>query len=71
MIPHATRILFGPDNRYVIPASFLIGGIYLIFCDTIARSLTSSEIPVGIIASLLGAPYLCYLLRNKGKYVFG
>nr|WP_319540650.1 iron ABC transporter permease [uncultured Methanospirillum sp.] len=71
MVPHATRIIFGPDNRFVIPASFMVGGIYMIICDTVARCLTSSEIPVGIITSLLGAPYLCYLLRNKGKYIFG
>ncbi|OPX61838.1 MULTISPECIES: iron ABC transporter permease [unclassified Methanoregula] len=71
MMPHASRILLGPDNRYVIPASFMMGGIYLVICDTLARTLTNAEIPVGIIASILGAPYLCYLLRNKGRVIFG
>ncbi|MCK9632375.1 MAG: iron ABC transporter permease [Methanoregula sp.] len=71
MMPHASRILLGPDNRYVIPASFMMGGIYLMICDTMARTLTNAEIPVGIIASILGAPYLCYLLRNKGRIIFG
>lgn len=71
MMPHASRILLGPDNRYVIPASFMMGGMYVIVSDTLARTLISSEIPVGIITSVLGAPYLCYLLRSKGKVMFG
>ena len=71
MMPHASRMILGPDNRYIIPASFMMGGIYLIMCDTLARTITSSEIPVGIITSILGAPYLCYLLRNKGRVIFG
>jgi iron complex transport system permease protein len=71
MMPHASRLILGPDNRFVIPAAFMMGGFYLIVCDTLARTITSAEIPVGIIASILGAPYLCYLLRNKGKEIFG
>ncbi|WP_421907860.1 FecCD family ABC transporter permease [Methanolacinia petrolearia] len=71
MMPHASRLILGPDNRFVIPAAFMMGGFYLIVCDTLARTLTSAEVPVGIIASILGAPYLCYLLRNKGKEIFG
>ncbi len=71
MMPHAARLIVGPDNRYVIPAAALMGAIYLIICDTLARTLASSEIPVGIIVSLIGAPYLCYLLRNKGRVVYG
>ncbi|HON81500.1 MAG TPA: iron ABC transporter permease [Methanoregulaceae archaeon] len=71
MMPHAARMLLGPDNRYVIPCAAMMGGFYLILCDTLARTLTTSEIPVGIITSILGAPYLCYLLRNKGRVIFG
>ena len=71
MMPHASRILLGPDNRFVIPAALLMGAMYMIICDTIARTLITTEIPVGIIASILGAPYLCYLLRNKGRIIFG
>ena len=70
MMPHATRMILGPDHRFVIPASAMLGGSYLLICDTMARTLTSSEIPVGIITSLLGAPYLVYLLRTRGKSVF-
>ena len=71
MMPHASRLLLGPDNRFVIPACFLMGAFYLLVCDTLARTITMTEIPIGIITSLLGAPYLCYLLRNKGKSILG
>lgn len=71
MMPHATRMMLGPDHRYVIPAAALLGGSYLLVCDTLARTLTSSEIPVGIITSILGAPYLFYLLRTRGSAILG
>ncbi|NTW92808.1 MAG: iron ABC transporter permease [Methanoregulaceae archaeon] len=71
MMPHAARMIMGPDHRAVIPAAALLGGIYLLICDTLARTLTGSEIPVGIIASIIGAPYLFYLIRTRGQMVFG
>ncbi|UEC42583.1 MAG: ABC transporter, iron chelate uptake transporter (FeCT) family, permease protein [Methanothrix sp.] len=71
MMPHAARLILGPDNRFVIPAAAMLGGMYLIVCDTMARTLTSAEIPVGIITSILGAPYLFYLLRTRGRAIFG
>lgn len=71
MMPHATRMMLGPDNRYVIPAAAMLGGSYLLVCDTLARTLTSAEIPVGIITSILGAPYLFYLLRTRGSAILG
>ena len=71
MIPHAARIMVGPDHRRVIPAAALLGAIYLILCDTLARTLTTAEIPIGIITSLVGAPYLFYLVRSRGGQMFG
>ncbi|MBN1167836.1 MAG: iron ABC transporter permease [Methanospirillaceae archaeon] len=71
MMPHAARMLAGPDHRIVIPLAALLGAIYLLICDTLARTLTSSEIPVGIIVSILGAPYLFWLIRTKGGMAFG
>lgn len=70
MAPHAARMLFGPDNRWVIAASALMGAIYLLICDTLARTLTQAEIPVSILTSVLGAPYLLWLLRTKGKQLY-
>lgn len=68
LIPHIARMLFGVDNRLVIPSSFLLGAIYLIAADTIARSVISpAEIPVGAITALLGAPVFIYLLRKRFK----
>ncbi len=71
MMPHATRMLLGPDHRFLLTGSAVMGSIYLLICDTLARNLTTSEIPVGIITSILGAPYLIYLLRSKGRNAFG
>lgn len=70
MMPHAARMLFGPDNRLTLPLSALLGAIYLLLCDTIARTLTGTEIPIGIVASLLGGPYLLWLLRGKGRSLY-
>jgi iron complex transport system permease protein len=71
MMPHASRLLFGPDNRWILPASAIMGAAYMVLCDTVARSLTGGEIPIGIVASILGAPYLLWLIRAKGREVYG
>jgi len=71
MMPHATRMIMGPDHRFLIPVAAILGGIYLIICDTIARTLVNAEIPIGIITSIIGAPYLFYLLRSRGRSAFG
>ena len=71
MMPHAARMLFGPDNRWVIPTSGILGALYLLLCDTLARTLTNAEIPLGIVTSIVGAPYLLWLLRAKGKELYG
>ncbi len=66
IIPHATRIITGPDHKKLIPAAAVIGGIFMVLCDTISRA--SGEIPIGIITGLFGAPFFIYLLlRSKGE----
>lgn len=70
MAPHAARMLFGPDNRWVIPGSAMLGAVYLLVCDTLARTLTPAEIPISILTSVLGAPYLLWLLRVKGRELY-
>ncbi|MCG8642015.1 MAG: iron chelate uptake ABC transporter family permease subunit [Desulfobacterales bacterium] len=65
MIPHAARLILGPDHRFVIPMSAILGAIFVIICDTLARTLSTGEIPIAIITSILGAPYLIYLLRTR------
>ncbi|MEE3776351.1 iron ABC transporter permease [Campylobacter sp. CX2-4080-23] len=71
MMPHAARMLVGADNRAILPVAGLMGAIYLLICDTLARTLSSGEIPVGIIVSLLGAPFLLWILKARSAKLFG
>ncbi|MTI59999.1 MAG: iron chelate uptake ABC transporter family permease subunit [Firmicutes bacterium] len=70
IVPHIVRILIGPDHRKMIPAAALLGGLFLLVSDNLARTLLAPmEIPVGIITALAGGPYFIYLLRKtKGEY---
>jgi len=63
IIPHITRILVGPDHRILFPASALVGGIFLMWTDALARLL--GEMPVGIITAFFGAPFFIYLLKKR------
>ncbi|MEK6755684.1 MAG: iron ABC transporter permease [Bacteroidota bacterium] len=66
VVPHTCRLLFGPDHRLLIPASFLGGAIFLLVCDLVSRILLApSEIPVGVVTATLGAPVFIYLLKKK------
>jgi iron complex transport system permease protein len=67
--PHVVRLFTGPIHKKLMPASFLTGGIIMMFCDTVARSVINSEIPVGIVTALIGAPFFVYLLRSKRNEV--
>jgi len=70
IIPHIVRIIVGPDHRILLPSSGLIGGIFMIFADTIARTIISPmEIPVGIITALFGGPFFIYLLRKRKRSI--
>lgn len=69
MIPHIVKVIFGDDYRFSIILSGIVGSIFLIICDNIAKTILSpTEIPIGIITSCIGSPYLIYLLfkYNKG-----
>lgn len=71
IVPHAVRIITGSDNRIVIPFSALGGAIFLVICDTIARSIVPPvEIPVGIVTSIFGVPFFMYLLYKTKRKVF-
>ncbi|MEQ1657034.1 MAG: iron ABC transporter permease [Nitrospira sp.] len=63
MVPHAVRLVVGSDHRLLLPASALVGGMFLVVSDTIARTiLAPAEIPVGIVTALAGGPFFLYLL---------
>jgi len=65
LVPHAVRLLFGPDYRLLIPASALCGAIAIVLADTLARTLASpTELPVGAMTAMAGAPVFIYLLRR-------
>lgn len=66
VVPHVCRLIWGVDNRIIIPSSFFIGAMYLTVADTIARTVISpSELPVGAITAILGAPIFIYLLKTR------
>ncbi len=68
IIPHMARIIVGPDHRILIPTSALAGAIFLIFADSVARTVISpAELPVGIITAFFGAPFFIYLLKKRKR----
>lgn len=72
VVPHILRILMGPDNRALLPASVLGGAAFLVMCDYISRVIAPDSIgivPIGIITALIGAPYFIYLLRRRRSEV--
>jgi iron complex transport system permease protein len=66
IVPHTVRLIAGPDHRILIPASFFVGSAFLVLCDTAARTaFAPTEIPVGVITTLLGDPFFITLLKRK------
>ena len=66
IVPHAARLLLGPDNRRLVPAAGLLGAAFLILADLVARTIAApTELPVGVITSFCGAPLFIYLLRSR------
>ncbi len=69
IIPHFARMIFGADHRTLLPASALLGGIYVVAMDDIARTASSQEIPIGLLTALVGTPIFAWLIhknRNRG-----
>ncbi|MDD3345775.1 MAG: iron ABC transporter permease [Candidatus Omnitrophica bacterium] len=66
VVPHFVRMFTGGDHRVLIPASFFSGGIFLIFCDTLARvAIAPMELPVGVITGILGGGFFVYALAKR------
>lgn len=66
LIPHISRMMFGNNNKSVIPTSIGLGAIFMVVIDTIARSTIASEIPISILTAVIGAPFFIILLRKTG-----
>jgi iron complex transport system permease protein len=70
IIPHIIRLMLGPDHRILIPAAALMGGIFIVLADIIARTIIApTELPIGIITAFFGAPFFIYLLQKRRKMV--
>lgn len=68
IIPHCMRLIVGSDHRLLLPFSYFGGASFMIICDTLARTIAApTEIPVGVITSVFGAPYFIYLLYRNAK----
>lgn len=67
VIPHLVRMITGCDYRKTVPASILLGSSFLILVDTISRSIATVELPIGILTSLIGAPFFLYLIVREAK----
>jgi iron complex transport system permease protein len=66
IVPHTVRLLVGPDQRILIPASMFFGAAFLIACDTLARTVVApTEIPVGVITAAIGGPFFVWLLKRR------
>jgi iron complex transport system permease protein len=67
VIPHLGRMWVGPDHRVLLPVTLLMGAGYLTVIDTVARTLTAGEIPLGVLTAVIGAPVFFVLLRRNGN----
>jgi iron complex transport system permease protein len=71
IIPHAVRLIWGADHRFLLPLSVLTGAIFMILADLLARTVMApTEIPIGVITAICGAPFFLYLLRRRKKVIF-
>ena len=67
VIPHITRMIAGTEARVTFPSSMLLGAAFLTAVDTISRTISTSEIPIGILTSFIGAPFFLYLIIREGR----
>lgn len=69
IVPHFSRLVIGNDHRYSIPVSAILGGTFLLFVDDFSRLLLTSEIPIGILTSFIGAPIFLILIAKNSRAV--
>ena len=68
IIPHMCRMLFGSNHLALVPASISLGAVFMIIVDTLARTISASEIPVSILTAIIGAPFFVILMRRSGGW---
>lgn len=68
VVPHMCRMVIGSDNKWLVPAAISVGACFMVFVDTICRTITGAEIPLGIVTAIVGGPFFIYLLKKtKGS----
>lgn len=67
VIPHLSRIIVGPDYRVLLPTTIILGSSYLLLIDNISRTLTTVEIPLGILTAIIGGPFFIFLLLTNNR----
>ncbi len=70
IVPHIFRMIAGPDHVMLMPLCMLGGAVFMLIMDTIAKTITVGELPVGILTSLLGAPFFMYILRTRRREIW-
>ncbi|MDO5853408.1 MAG: iron ABC transporter permease [Thermoplasmata archaeon] len=68
--PHIARIFIGSDNRYLVPASALLGAVLMLFADVVAHQIVSFDLPIGIVTSVIGGPVFLFLILRQKKEVW-
>ncbi|WP_274363440.1 FecCD family ABC transporter permease [Paenibacillus thermotolerans] len=72
IVPHLVRLTVGPDYRLIVPLSAVMGAVYVVWADTLARTLLSpTEIPLGVVTAFIGAPFFAYLLVKHKRSLGG
>jgi iron complex transport system permease protein len=70
VVPHLVRLVWGPDFRRLLPASALLGALLVLLADLLARTVNApSEIPIGVVTSLVGAPFFLYLIHRRKQHL--
>ncbi len=71
IVPHAVRLVFGPDHRQLVPLSSLVGAMFLVVADTLARMVVApAQLPVGVVTAMIGGPFFLFLLVTHSKKVY-
>jgi iron complex transport system permease protein len=65
LVPHMLRAVVGPDNRRLLPAAVVAGGLLLLGADTLTRTVLPVEVPIGVVTALIGGPFFCYIFRKR------
>lgn len=68
LIPHICRMIWGSNNSKIIPASISLGAIFMVIIDTLARSISASEIPISVLTAIIGAPFFIMLLKKSNGW---